>query len=90
MILCGKLDHQLSLEIVNLLTLFLTQPSWYAIMIKMYSQMSFFKEKKIKIVLGGNCFIPHFFIEGASSLLQRHLTEIPKAQAQILVEEYFL
>lgn len=46
MILCGKLEHQQSLEIVNLLTLFQTQPSWYAIMIKMYSQMSFFKEKK--------------------------------------------
>lgn len=46
MILCGKLDHPLSLEIVNLLTLFQTQPSWYAIMIKIYSQMSFFKEKK--------------------------------------------
>lgn len=53
--------------------------------------MSFSKEKKkIKIVLGGNCFIPYPYIEGASSLLQRHLTEIQKAQAQILVEEYFL
>ena len=93
MILCGKLEHQQSLEIVNLLTLFQTQPSWYAIMIKMYSQMSFFKENKQtnkKTVLGGKCIIAHFFIEEGSSLLQRHLTEIQEGQAQILVEEYFL
>lgn len=46
MILCGKLDHQLSLEIVNLLTLFQTQPCGMQLRLKCTLKCPFIKKKK--------------------------------------------